>query len=552
MKELIRKLQPDCFDEITALVALYRPGPLGTGMVDDFIACKHGHQQARYLHPSLEPILKPTYGVILYQEQVMQIAQVLAGYSLGGADLLRRAMGKKKPEEMEKQGEIFRKGAVERGVDETLATQIFDLMAHFAGYGFNKSHSAAYALVSYQTLWLKAHYPAAFMAAVLSADMDNTDKVVHLMQDVKSMNIEMQLPNVNQSDYYFKAGEGLSIVYGLGAIKGVGKGAIQSVMQEREANGDFTSIYDFCVRVDLHKVNKRTLEALILSGAFDTIHENRQALMAGMEDVLKAAQQKNRDQESGQVDLFGNVTAVSSNEMLVPLPDIEDFEPNQRLFKERNMLGHFMTGHPMATVQHWFDSVTSHSIGKVLEMRPKEMPKKNDKDDYAKKRYFNGQAVLVGGLITSIRVRNENSATVLISDETHEIEATFFRDTYFDNQEKMLKDEIVIIEGEAGVDNFSNKFIIRAKQILTLNESIATYCSKIGFITSTTDYQKFSDNLKKLIKTYGRGKARIYIHHEQNGIVSNLKLGDKFKIRPSHNLLLEAQELSNIDKIILK
>ncbi|MCF6318432.1 MAG: DNA polymerase III subunit alpha, partial [Proteobacteria bacterium] len=455
---------------------------------------------------------------------------------------------------MLEQAEVFQKGAEERGVDGKVAKDIFDIIIKFAGYGFNKSHSAAYALIAYQTAWLKAHYPVEFMASVLSADMDNTDKVVHLIQDVKSMNIEIQLPHVNQSDYYFKAGEGLSIVYGLGAIKGVGQGAIQSVMQEREANGNFTSIYDFCVRVDLHKVNKRTLEALILSGAFDSIHENRQALMKGMGDVLKAAQQKNHDQQSGQVDLFGTATAVTSNEMLVPLPNIEDFEANQRLFNERNMLGHFMTGHPMAAVQQWLDAVTSQNIEKVLDLRPQEMPNKDKdkKEDFAKKRYFNGTPVLVGGLITSVRVRNENSATVLITDQTHEIEATFFRDTYFENQEKMLKDEIVVIEGEAGVDNFSNKFIIRAKQILTLNEAIATYCLKIGFITSTHDYQQFSDNLKNLMKTHGRGKARIYIHHEQNGIVSNLKLGDNFKIRPSHQLIVEAQELSNIDKVILK
>ncbi|WP_457673461.1 DNA polymerase III subunit alpha, partial [Thiolapillus sp.] len=267
MKELIRKLQPDNFDEITALVALYRPGPLGTGMVDDFIACKHGQKQAEYPHPKLEPILKPTYGVILYQEQVMQIAQVLAGYSLGGADLLRRAMGKKKPEEMEKQGEIFRKGAVERGVDEALATRIFDLMAHFAGYGFNKSHSAAYALVSYQTLWLKTHYPAAFMAAVLSADMDNTDKVVHLIEECREMELEVLPPRVNRSRYMFNAEGDRTVIYGLGAIKGVGESAIEGIIAAREAGGAFTDLFDFCRRIDLRKCNRRVLESLIRAGA---------------------------------------------------------------------------------------------------------------------------------------------------------------------------------------------------------------------------------------------------------------------------------------------
>jgi DNA polymerase-3 subunit alpha len=525
---------------------------MGAGMVDTYVACKHGRQEPDYLHPELEELLKPTYGVILYQEQVMKIAQVLSGYSLGQADILRKAMGKKIEAVMVEQTELFVSGAEKRGVDREVAAHIFSLIVKFAGYGFNKSHSAAYALIAYQTAWLKAHYPVEFMASVLSADMDNTDKVVHLIQDVKSMNIEIQLPNINQSDYYFKAGEGMSIVYGLGAVKGVGKAAIENVMQEREANGEFTSIFDFCVRVDLHKVNKRTLEALILSGAFDSLHDNRQALMLGMEDVLKAAQQKNRDQESGQVDLFGAATTLSSNEMLIPLPKVEDFDANQRLFQERNMLGHFMTGHPIALVKQWLQAVTSHSIKKVLELQPEEMPQKDTDDDFAKKRYFQGQPVFVAGLISSVRVRNENSATVVIADECHEIETTFFRETYFENQEKMIKDEIVVIEGDAGVDNFSNKFIIRAKQILTLNEAIATYCTKIGFVTSSTDYKTLTQQIQQLIQSQGNGKARLYIHHKHDGIVTNLKLGNKFKIRPSYNLVLQAQKLPIIDKVILK
>lgn len=552
MKELIKRLIPDSFAEIIALVALYRPGPLDSGMVDTYVECKHERIEPDYLHPDIEEILKPTYGVILYQEQVMKIAQVLSGYSLGGADILRKAMGKKIESVMLEQAEIFQKGAEDRGVDGKVAKNIFDIIIKFAGYGFNKSHSAAYALIAYQTAWLKAHYPVEFMASVMSADMDNTEKVVHLIEDVKTMNINMQTPNINESNYYFKAGEGMAIVYGLGALKGVGRGAIESMMHDRDEKGPYTSIYDFCVRVDLHKVNKRTLESLTLSGAFDCIHPNRKALMQGMESIIKAAIQKNNDQQSGQVDLFGAAVVSSDNEMPIPLPNIAEFESNERLFKERNMLGHFMSGHPIASVKRWFETITSHSIKKVLELRPEDEPKNNKDDDFAKKRWFNGQEVLVGGLITSVRIRNENSANVLIVDETDQIEATFFKETFFENEEKMIKDNIVIIEGEAGVDNFSGKFIIRAKQILTLNEAIATYCTKIGFITSTTNYQQFSQQLNGLLNTYGRGKARIYIHHEQEGIVSNLKLGNNYKIRPSHNLILEALEQTNIDKVILK
>jgi DNA polymerase-3 subunit alpha len=559
IKGLIKNLVPDSFAEIIALVALYRPGPMGAGMVDTYVACKHGDIEPDYLHPELEELLKPTYGVILYQEQVMKIAQVLSGYSLGQADILRKAMGKKIESVMLEQTEMFVSGAEKRGVDREVADHIFSLIVKFAGYGFNKSHSAAYALIAYQTAWLKAHFPVEFMASVLSADMDNTEKVVHLIDDVKSMNIIMEVPNINESDYNFKAGVGLSIVYGLGAIKGVGQGAIENVMQDRIEHGNFTSFYDFCVRVDLHKVNKRTLEALILTGAFDVLHPNRNALMTAMGNVIKAAQQKNRDQESGQVDLFGAMTVQSANtnEMPIPLPNIEQFDENTRLFYERDYLGHFITGHPIRTVAEWLDACSSHSVTKVMALQPEEEPRKtategDDKNDYMKKRYFNGTPVVAGGLITSVRVRNENSATVLISDENTSIETTFFKDTYFENQEKMLKDEVVVIEGEAGVDNFSGNFIIRAKTILTLNEAIATYCTKIGFVTSAVDYQQFSDQLKGLLQTHGRGKARIYIHHEQEGIVSNLKLGDKFKIRPSFDLIQNAQKLSNIDKVILK
>ncbi|MCB1586074.1 MAG: DNA polymerase III subunit alpha [Xanthomonadales bacterium] len=551
MKALIERLVPDSFGEIIALVALYRPGPLDSGMVDTYVECKHGRKEPDYMHPEIEEILKPTYGVILYQEQVMRIAQVLCGYSLGEADILRKAMGKKIPEVMKKQEKTFVDGAVENNVDESLAKYIFSMIETFAGYGFNKSHSAAYALIAYQTAWLKAHYPVEFMASVLSADMDHTDKVVHIIEDVKSMKIPVLKPDINHSDYYFKATkEKDAIVYGLGAIKGVGKGAVESLMQERQKEGEFTSIYDFCVRVDLHKVNKRTLEALILCGAFDELHPNRQALMQGMEGIIKAALQKNQDEESGQFDLFAMSSVKQTNEMPIPLPEIDDFEENQKLFHERDMLGHFMSCHPVSLLREWLSAIIPQTISSVLAQKPKDItPTDNDEN---RNRKFSGKPVVIAGLINSVRVRNENSATVLISDEEAEIETTFFRESYFANQEKMLKDEIVIITGDAGVDSFSNRYIIRANQILTLNEAIATYCSKIGFITSTPDYQKFSQQLINLIETHGKGKARIYIHHEQNGIVSNIKLGENFKIRPSWNLLKDAGLLPQVEKIVIK
>src|SRR5699024_7268635 len=276
-----------------------------SGMVEDFIARKHGRTRVVHPHPSLAEALEPTYGVILYQEQVMQIAQVLAGYTLGGADLLRRAMGKKKPEEMARQRDVFLTGAVEQGVDGDTAAHIFDLVEKFAGYGFNKSHSAAYALASYQTAWLKAHHPAAFVSAVMSADMDHTDKVVTMIDECKRLGIDVTPPDVNASAYDFSVVDAGVIRYGLGAIKGLGQGAIESIVAEREAGGAYDSLYDFCLRVDTARVNRRALEALINAGAMDALGPNRASMMQGLTRALAAAEQARRADSAGQEDLFG-------------------------------------------------------------------------------------------------------------------------------------------------------------------------------------------------------------------------------------------------------
>ena len=309
MKDLVRKLQPDCFDDIVALVALFRPGPLQSGMVDDFIARKHGRNSGAidYLHPSLAGILKPTYGVILYQEQVMQIAQTLSGYTLGGADLLRRAMGKKKPEEMATQRSVFVEGAVARGVPASRAGQIFDLIEKFAGYGFNKSHSAAYALLAYQTAWLKAHYPEAFMAAVLSSDMEHTDKVVSFIDECAGIGLEVMPPDVNHSMYAFTVAGPGTIRYGLGAIKGVGEGAVEAIVGERERHGPFRDLADLCRRVDLRVAGRRTLEAMVKSGCFDGFGKNRATLVNALPAAMQLGEQRTRAVAAGQDDLFGGL-----------------------------------------------------------------------------------------------------------------------------------------------------------------------------------------------------------------------------------------------------
>ncbi|MCG6365827.1 DNA polymerase III subunit alpha, partial [Vibrio fluvialis] len=313
MKELIKRLQPDCFEDIIALVALFRPGPLQSGMVDNFIDRKHGREAISYpdekwQHESLKEILEPTYGIILYQEQVMQIAQVLAGYTLGGADMLRRAMGKKKPEEMAKQREVFQSGAENNGVDGELAMKIFDLVEKFAGYGFNKSHSAAYALVSYQTLWLKTHYPAEFMAAVMTADMDNTEKVVGLVDECMRMGLKVLPPDINSGLYRFNVDDSGAIVYGIGAIKGVGEGPIEVILEARNKGGYFKDLFDFCARIDIKKVNKRVIEKLILAGALEGLGPHRAAMMASVDDAVGAASQQQQAEAFGQAEMLGVLT----------------------------------------------------------------------------------------------------------------------------------------------------------------------------------------------------------------------------------------------------
>jgi len=344
MRDLLTRLKPDCFEDVIALVALYRPGPLESGMVDTFIECKHGRQEIVYQVPQLKPILEETNGVILYQEQVMQIAQVLAGYTLGQADMLRRAMGKKKPEEMAKQRQIFMEGAEKQKVDAAKAEQIFDLMEKFAGYGFNKSHSAAYALISYQTAYLKTHYPQAFMAATMSCDMGSTDKVATLVNDCGSMGLEVMPPDVNASDWVFVP-EADGIRYGLGAIKGVGEAVIQQMVRTRKESGTFTSFGDMILRLPEKTMNKRTCEALIKAGAMQALVPHVHAGLEGLTEAMDEAARRRREQLSQQSALFEVAEPVGENGSL--FPDVEEWSQGECLQAEREVLGFYLTGHPL-------------------------------------------------------------------------------------------------------------------------------------------------------------------------------------------------------------
>ena len=361
---LIRRLQPDNFDDITALVALFRPGPLQSGMVDDYINRKHGRATVYYPHPALASILGSTHGVILYQEQVMQIARVLAGYSLGEADLLRRAMGKKKPEEMAKQRAIFIAGSVNREIEATVAEHIFDLMEKFAGYGFNKSHSTAYALIAYQTAWLKSHYPAEFMAAVLSSDMDNTDKVVGFIVECRDMNLQVLPPNINKGFYHFTVNDEGGIEYGLGAIKGVGESAVLHLVDNREQQGVFSDLFDLCHRLDLRKLNRRALEPLVRSGAMDGFGATRAQLFASIDKALKLAEQRNRNRQVGQEDLFGDMAPFEKITGM-HYENVANWSDAERLRGEKETLGLYLTGHPLDTFEKELSSLITSSINQL-------------------------------------------------------------------------------------------------------------------------------------------------------------------------------------------
>lgn len=448
MKELISRLQPDCFEDIIALVALFRPGPLQSGMVDDFIDRKHGRAAVDYPHPDLEPILKPTYGVILYQEQVMQIAQILANYTLGAADLLRRAMGKKKPEEMAKQREIFTTGATARGVDEKVATYIFDLMEKFAGYGFNKSHSAAYALVAYQTAWLKAHYPAAFMAAVMSSDMDNTDKVVTFIDECAHMKLTVLPPSINQSMYPFTVSNDATIVYGLGAIKGVGESAIDCITQERAAQGTYADLFSFCQRLDLRKVNRRVLEALIKSGAFDDWSIERAVLTASLEKALKVAEKEHQNQSSGQFDLFSLLEDEASAQEYV---EAKPWSESQRLEGEREVLGFYLTGHPADQYRREF----ADFIVPISQLNP----------SMHKKALICAQVLALRKVITK---RGKKLVILGMDDSTSRMDVVVFGEVFESFTSPLATGDMLVIEGEVAHDDFSGGTKMTANVLYTI------------------------------------------------------------------------------------
>ncbi len=544
MKELIKRLQPDTFEDIVALVALFRPGPLQSGMVDDFVNRKHGRAKVDYPHPDLEPVLKPTYGVIVYQEQVMQIAQVLAGYSLGGADMLRRAMGKKKPEEMAKQRELFLEGAKNRDISEDTAGPIFDLMEKFAEYGFNKSHSAAYALVAYQTAWLKAHYPAAFMAAVLSADMDNTDKVVGLIDDCRDLGLAVLPPDVNSSKIQFTVADPKSIRYGLGAIKGVGEAALVGIVSERAQGKPFSSLYDFCQRVDMKKVNKRVMDSLVKSGAFDSLGGHRASLEASIPKALLIADQHRKNSDSGQNDMFGLMTVdeeVHDEEPLVEMPIWSD---EHLLTAEKQTLGLYLSGHP---IDRYVDELARFVPKKISELDAPE----------AKGYQRNEIPVITAGLIVAIRtMKSKNGgrmAFITLDDQTARLEVRIFAEAFENYQSLLQPDKLVVIQGKIGQDNFSGGLAATADTVYDMTRA-REMCGKSLMISIDNDLgdEGWISSLQQTISPWREGMIPVEVAYKNNTAKTMIRLGDEWNVKPSDALLEDLKALAAVDAVIMK
>ncbi|WP_444994611.1 DNA polymerase III subunit alpha [Aliikangiella sp. IMCC44359] len=538
MKELIKKLLPSSFEDIIALVALFRPGPLGSGMVDDFINRKHGRQEVAYPHPDyqhedLKPVLEPTYGIILYQEQVMQIAQVLANFTLGGADLLRRAMGKKKAEVMQEQRKIFMEGAIARDVDGDLAGHIFDLMEKFAGYGFNKSHSAAYALVSFQTAWLKAHYPAAFMAAVMSADMDNTDKVVTYVDDAKSLGIKIVPPDVNRGQYKFTIDGEQTIIYGIGAIKGVGEAAIQSIVDERKSGGVYKDMFDFCNRIDLKKANRRNLEALIRAGALDALGPSRAVMMASLEQAVKSAEQFKRNKLLGQNDLFGSPTE-SSEASSVEFTMVRPWPEDKVLQGEKETLGLYLTGHP---IDRYLPEIRQFCDLRLNGLQPTRR----------------GEYVSVAGLIVNIRVmktkKGLNWAIVTLDDQSGRVDVMVYSDLYETNRDVLRKDEIIVAKGDISNDDFSGGLKMSAVEISELIEVRERLSKHLEIKIDLNESTILAQEVVESLTPFKGGLCPVRIYCRLGEIDSVLVAGGNWSVKPTDTLLFNLKNIKGCQRV---
>ena len=526
MKKLIQRLKPDKFDDLIALLALFRPGPLQSGMVDDFIKRKSGDSPTQYMHEDLEHALKPTYGIIVYQEQVMQIAQILAGYTLGSADILRGAMGKKLENVMSEQKEIFTKGCLAKGISEAQSTRIFDLIEKFAGYGFNKSHSAAYALIAYRTAWLKTHYPAAFMAAVLSSDMDNTDKIVTLLEEIRRMGIRVLPPSINEGEYSFTVTDNETISYGLGAIKGVGMSAIETIIKSRGTGSIFSSLFDFCKRVDLRKVNRRVLDALIRSGSMDSFEVSRSTLVYNLTKAISLSEQYLQNCTTGQDDMFGLEIINNTEKINKDISDYmsaPDWSDKERLIGEKETLGFYLKGHPINRYENELQDFITSTLGKCK---------------------IGG--VLIAGYIMSIRTRTGSRgrmAEIRLDDRTARVVVNVYSNEYQKYRNLLIKDKLIIVKGRAIEDDyFESGFSVRADRIFTLDQ----IRKERSFLVLNVEKRYLRDGgiekLKKTILPYRNGSSKVYIRYNNGRAIADLNLGSDWDLTINDDLLDKLSE----------
>jgi DNA polymerase-3 subunit alpha len=524
MKDLLVRLKPESFEDVIALVALYRPGPMESGMIDDYVARKHGKKKVEYLLPQLEPILKETYGVIVYQEQVMKIANDLANYSMAEADDLRKAMGKKIQAIMAEHRERFVNGAAQNEITADEAAPIFSLMEKFGGYGFNKSHSAAYALIAYQTAYLKTHFPVEFMAALLTSEMQSTDGVVKYILECRNHGIEILPPDINYSDKAFSV-YGDQIRFGLVAVKNVGEGAIETIIESRGEEG-FPSLFDFCERVDLKKVNKRVVESLIKCGAFDSTGANRSQMMASLEDALDYGQRVQKERLDPQIGLFdGTVNPQVINPPT--LAEIEEWSENQRLGFEKESLGFYISGHPLKRFEDLLDKFTNANAISIRELK-------------------NGGAVRIGGLIRSTKIiktkRGDLMAFVTIEDLHGAVEATVFSRVYATVTDLLIEDNPVLIQGQVQKDEQSVKIL--AEKVVAMDKAEETWTASIHFNLeiSRTDREALA-KLHDILQRHPGG-CRAYLHlRSLENTDTIVALPDSLKLKAGGALAREVNEL---------
>jgi DNA polymerase-3 subunit alpha len=506
MKDMLKQAKPDCFEDIVALVALYRPGPMD--LIPDFCKRKHGQQRIEYPHPSTESILKETYGIAVYQEQVMQIAQTVAGYSLGAADLLRRAMGKKKVEEMDAQREIFVEGASKNGLSQRQARELFDLLEKFAGYGFNKSHAAAYAMVAYQTAYLKTYYPAAFLAASMSADMNNTDNIQIFFEDCKPNGVELLPPDINQSGFEFIPINTKEVLYGLGAIKGTGLPAIEVILDSRQKLGPFKNLFDFCSRLDLRKVNRRVVESLIRGGAFDSIEPNRPSLLASVNLAITAAEQGKAS--IGQNSLFGEEETQS-----VEMVKVEPWTPQQKLQEEKVALGFYFSGHPFTFFEK---RVRPFIKTEIRELKPHEQP------------------YLIAGVIVAIRIRmtaRGKVAIVTLDDAVSRVDVVVGNELLTKSQRLVQEDQLLIVEGRVSHDDFTGGIRVTARKLFDLATARNQFAHHLRIsCNGQSDVMKLRDILRPYCGSSQNDMKRCRVkidYHNAKGHVE-LILGESWQV----------------------